>query len=438
MVKILQKKFILMAQAAVSVLLLVLVCAINGANCWITVRQTDQQLAMLADTEIHLNRPEPDTMDHTFETERFSETEPFQKDETKGSLLRPPMDKDLVMSLRFFTVRTDPNGRIIRKDISRISSVSDKEAQDYAEQVWKKKRTGGYLDQFKYTLVSFDVNTDGQPSEETVIIFLDVSRQFHSIWTVIVLSTGIAVVCWLCMLLFVILLSRKAIRPIARNIQKQKQFVTDAGHEIKTPLAIIQANIDAMELISGENKWSRNIRSQTVRLHGLMQNLLTLAKMDEENQQLPMRDFSFQELLQESIQPFYEAAALKGIRIEMDIRENTSIYANRDYMQRLLSILFDNAVKYTDCGGMVTVSLHQTEHKIILKVKNTCEQLPQADAGKLFDRFYRGDSARTQKHGGYGIGLSAAYAIVQAHKGDISAEYTDGNAVVFIIKIDRH
>ena len=104
----------------------------------------------------------------------------------------------------------------------------------------------------------------------------------------------------------------------------------------------------------------------------------------------------------------------------------------------LLSILFDNAVKYTDSDGSMIVSLKKTEHKVILKVKNTCSELPQQDAEKLFDRFYRGDSARTQKNGGYGIGLSAAYAIVKAHKGEISAAYADGNAIEFTVKIDGH
>ncbi len=431
MIRLLQKKFILTAQAAVSVLLLVLVCAINGANVWLTVRQMDQQLEMLADTELQIRRQETKTDTDTPLEERFGEPQPFLRNDKKGGLLRPPMDKDLAMSLRFFTVALDSNGQIIRSDISRISSVSEEEAWTYAQQALKNEQLTGYLDQLKYKILSPDTNT-------TTMIFLDVSKQFHSIWTIMILSTGIAAACWFCMLLFIVLLSRKAIRPIARNIQKQKQFVTDAGHEIKTPLAIIQANLDAMELISGENKWSRNIRSQTTRLHGLMQNLLTLAKMEEEFQQLPMNHFSFTELLQESIQPFYEAAALKNIIIDTEIRENTIIFANREYMQRLLSILFDNAVKYTDSGGMITVSLQKTERKVLLTVKNTCSELPQGDAEKLFDRFYRADSARTQKNGGYGIGLSAAYAIVKAHKGEISAAYPDENVIAFMVKLDVH
>ena len=449
MIRLLQKKFILTAQAAVSVLLLVLICAINGANIWVTVRQTDQQLEMLADTELQISRQETGTDGYTPGEERFSGPLPFPKNEKKGGLMRPPMDKDLAMSLRFFTVSLDHNGQIIRSDLSRISSVSETEAQTYAQLAVRKEQSSGYLEQFKYKVLSSGKTENKQNNkykqdneiiqdDETILLFLDVSGQFHSIWTILVLSAGIAAGCWLCMLLFVVLLSQKAIRPIARNIQKQKQFVTDAGHEIKTPLAIIQANLDAMELISGENKWSRNIRSQTVRLHGLMQNLLTLAKMEEDMQQLPMEHFSFSELLEESIQPFYEAATLKGILIETKICADTGIYANREYMQRLLSILFDNAVKYTDSDGSMIVSLKKTEHKVILKVKNTCSELPQQDAEKLFDRFYRGDSARTQKNGGYGIGLSAAYAIVKAHKGEISAAYADGNAIEFTVKIDGH
>ena len=132
------------------------------------------------------------------------------------------------------------------------------------------------------------------------------------------------------MLVLVILLSKKAIFPIAENIEKQKQFVTDAGHEIKTPLAIIMANTDAMELHNGENKWSRNIREQTIRLNGLMQNLLALAKMDEGGVKLPSSDILLSSLLEEILPSFYEPASLKEIIIQENIQPDIIVHGNRD------------------------------------------------------------------------------------------------------------
>lgn len=409
MIKTLQKKFIITAMAAVSVLLVVFICALNLTNCWLSSQQTDGQLRMLADHD----KPKPP--------------------ERKGSFLKPPMDEDTAMSLRYFTVTLNADDQVVRKDVSRISSVSEAEAEDYALSVVKKNKSIGYLSQFKYRITTSAAKET--EDEETTVLFLDVSGQIRSIGMVAALSVGAAILCWLGMLLLVIFLSRRAILPIAHNIRKQRQFVTDAGHEIKTPLAIIQANIDAMELINGENKWSRNIRSQTVRLNGLMQNLLTLAKMDEEALQLPKEDVTFSGLLADSVRSFEEAALCKQIRMETEIAPGIMLRGNRESLQRLLSILLDNAVKYTNDGGIIAVSLQAADKAAVLQVKNTCDKLPQGDAQKLFDRFYRGDSARTQKNGGYGIGLSAASAIVKAHQGHISAKYADGNTIIFTIKL---
>lgn len=450
MVKALQKKFIFTAMTAVSILLIVLIGGINIADCLIYARQTNEQLEMLIHTEKRMIKQERSS----FEQERFllPPTE-NKKDMEKRNIFNPPMDEDTAMSLRFFVLRLDEKDHIIHQDISRISSVSDEEAETYAKQALQKNKTNGYMNHFKYKMVDYYKTEHTESDIEKIIVFLEVSGQLRALLIVFVVSVSIAAICWLVMLVLVIGLSRRAIRPIAQNIQKQKQFVTDAGHEIKTPLAIIQANVDAMELINGENKWSRNIKSQTLRLSGLMQYLLTLAKMDEGNQELKMEDLSMDVLLQESLQPFYEAAELRGIIIETDIQSEITVFANREYMQRLFSILMDNAVKYTNSSGKIMVSLFQsnktdktdkidktnktnkTDKKTVLRVTNTCDELPFVDAEKLFDRFYRADSARTQKSGGYGIGLSAASAMVAAQKGTISAETIDEKTISFVVKI---
>lgn len=231
---------------------------------------------------------------------------------------------------------------------------------------------------------------------------------------------GAGIFGWLLMLLLVILLSKKTIAPVARSIEKQKQFVTNAGHEIKTPLAIILANTDAMELHNGENKWSKNIRAQTLRLSGLMQNLLMLAKMDESSAKLPMCSFDISTAAEDTVNAFTEPAALKGVMIEQDIQKGLNLNGNRDSIIQLMTVLLDNAVKYTESGGTIRAKLSGNDKNIALSIANTCEPIDHPE--KLFDRFYRGDSARTQKNGGYGIGLSVAQAIAELHKGTITAE----------------
>ena len=417
MIRIIQRRFIFTAMTAVTVLLAVLIGTLNAANAGITVRQMNRRLQMLADNERKLMR----NMGRDGEQ---AEDFPAGQEPKPGNFWNPPIDEDTAMSLRFFVVHIDADGGVLYTDISRISSVTAKEAQAYAQKAADKEKKTGYMGDFKYLSVTAE---DGV----TAFLFLDISGQAHTMLVVGILSAGVAVICWLGMLLLVVLLSRRAIRPIAQNMERQKQFVTDAGHELKTPLAIILTNLDAMELINGENKWSKNIRMQAKRLNGLMQNLLTLAKMDEAGAEVPMSDLVISQLAAETLQPFLEPAAWKGIRVESDIEPDVLLFANQEYMQRLLSILLDNAVKYANQNGWIAVSLHKSEKAVILQVKNTCAQLPEAAADKLFDRFYRGDSARTQKNGGYGIGLSAARALVEAQKGKISAKYENGDTVVF-------
>ena len=232
---------------------------------------------------------------------------------------------------------------------------------------------------------------------------------------VLALSLGVGLLCWLLMLLLVILLSRRAIYPIAQSIERQKQFVTNAGHEIKTPLAIIAANTEAMELYQGESKWSKNIHTQVQRLNTLMQQLLQLSRMEEGGTEKVAAEFSFSALLAEAIRPFQEPLALRGVVLTVDIQPDVQLYADKDAILQLISILLDNAVKYSKDGGQVVVLLQKTERHPVLQIKNTCVALPDTAPERLFDRFYRGDAARTQKNGGYGIGLSMAQAIVAAH-----------------------
>ncbi|MBU3874441.1 HAMP domain-containing histidine kinase [Faecalicatena sp. AGMB00832] len=411
MIRTLQKKFITTAMLAISILLLVLLGAINVGYYLVSGQQEKVLLDMLAKNE---GMPPHDM---------------GPQGKEKGTLFGPPMNEDTAMSARFFTVYMDSDGKIVRTDVSRISSVTEDEAREYAKDAASEKKDSGRMNGFRYRISQ---TRDGQG---TVFLFLDTSIQRRNFLLVLALSIFIGIICWGLMLLLVILLSKKAILPIAANMEKQKQFVTNAGHEIKTPLAIIMANTDAMELHQGESKWSRNIRNQTIRLNGLMQNLLTLSRMDEEVLRLHASEFSMSQLTEEMLHPFYESAALKQIEIRKEIQQDVMIRANKEHFTQLVSVLLDNAVKYTNEGGEIDVCLEKAEKRVVLRVKNTCEKLPEGEPEKLFDRFYRGDSARTQKSGGYGIGLSVAQAIVEAHKGTITAEYEDGNRIAFTVRI---
>ena len=440
MVKQLQKKFIISAMLAVTILLVVLIGGINVFNYLTTSGDNDRLMEMLCYSFETSTKWNADTTDNTQPPQSINGTQQNTTDASgnqnnpdfppQDNGTKPPddkknngfgrHDKNAVDSARYAAVAIDKNGNIISTDVTHISSLTEEEATAITEALKNTASGTGTYSGFQYRI------SETKRAEGKVIILLDNGMQISSFFTVLFISVGAGIFGWLMMLLLVILLSRKTIAPVARSIEKQKQFVTNAGHEIKTPLAIILANTDAMELHNGENKWSKNIRAQTLRLSGLMQNLLMLAKMDESSTKLPMCEFDISTAAEDTVGAFIEPAALKGIMIEQDIKKGIRLSGNRDSIVQLMTVLLDNAVKYTESGGVIRAELYGSEKNITLSIANTCEPIDHPE--KLFDRFYRGDSARTQKNGGYGIGLSVAQAIAELHKGSITAENVSASA----------
>ena len=281
-------------------------------------------------------------------------------------------------------------------------------------------------------------DTTGQ--NMTDIIFLDPRKEEVSCLRVFALSVGLGIVCLFGMYLFVRRLSHRAIEPIAESMEKQRQFITDAGHELKTPLAIILSNTEAMELYQGESKWSRNIRDQVGRLDGLTKNLLLLSRMEEYSENVARESLELGELAQKMTEPFREPLALRGITLRTEFFEKIQISANREQIDRLLSVLLENALKYTSDNGEVTVSLQRKndgrKSKAVLRVENTCTELPAVPPEALFERFRRGDEARTRKKGGYGIGLAVAKACAEANGGSIRAVYEEPDRICFEVLLD--
>lgn len=402
MKKVLRKKFIFFAMSAVTVLLVVLIGAINIFSWVVLDKQSDDVLHTIAQGNGTLMQSEP------------SDHGPFRR----------PMDMDTVKSARFFMACVDADGNVKDINLDQISSVTAEQVAQYVKRV---SDSNGKIDTFKYE--SKTLGTD------QLIFFLDISEQIQTFLMVFGISGMIALICWLLVLIFVILLSDRVIRPIMAGIEKQKQFITNAGHELKTPLTIIQSNNDASSLIYGETKYSRNIRQQTQRLNVLMTNLLTLARMDEEPK-LPTEAVDISELVQGLLPDYDDMLAQKSIGFTANIQPKLFMQVHSDSFVQMISVLLDNAVKYTPDGGSVQLTVCQNGGHIEITEENTCDMPSSYDTEPLFERFYRGDSARTQDNNvsGYGIGLSAARAIAESFGGTLKASYINGKAIRFIAR----
>lgn len=402
MTKTLKRRFIIFTMTAVTCLLLFIVLAINGLNWVMLERQSDAVLDILVES------------DGTFQKMDFNRPPRFSR----------PMDIDRMRSSRFFIVRSDANGNIMDVNTDQISSIDYETAKSYALTVLKEGKESGRVEGYKFAVK--------QAGPNRLTFFMDTSGQSESFYMVLLASSAIAALCWLILLIIVILLSGKVIRPVLVGMEKQKQFITNAGHEMKTPLAIIQSNNDTMALIHGENKYNVHIRTQTKRLNVLMSNLLTLAKLDEEIP-LPKGSVNISEVANELLPVYQEDAQARNLHFNVQIEPDITIQTNNDSFRQMLTILFDNALKYTPDNGYIYLSLTSNGRHIQIIEENTCDPSLEPDPERLFERFYRGDSARTQgkDSSGYGIGLSAARAICENFGGKLTAEYPSAESIRF-------
>ena len=262
MTKTLKRRFIMFTMTAVTCLLIFIVLAINSLNWMMLERQSDTVLETIVDA------------DGTFHKMDFDRPPPFSR----------PLDMDRMRASRFFIVRSDLSGNIIDVNIDQISAIDHETAKSYALEVMKADDTSGRVHGYKYAVKQLGPNK--------LTFFMDTSEQSESFRMVLFVSTAIAVLCWVILLIIVILLSGKVIRPVLVGMEKQKQFITNAGHEMKTPLAIIQSNNDTMVLIHGENKYNVHIRNQTKRLNVLIIFVAHPKKPQEKGKVPTMYDIS--------------------------------------------------------------------------------------------------------------------------------------------------
>ena len=265
-------------------------------------------------------------------------------------------------------------------------------------------------------------------------VFLDLTEEIMSDTRLIILLIIICLAGWILILLLVSFLSDKAIRPIGENLEQQKEFITNAGHEIKTPLAVIVSNVDVQELHTGKSKWLDNIRTQALRLSDLTKQMLILSRMEEGSSAVFVSTlFDASQLLLDTLKLFRESAALRGIQIRTDVTPRIEIYASEEQYRQLLELLFDNAVKYAKENGFISVVLKQERRDLILRVRNNCDSLPAADPDQLFERFFRADQSRSRQTGGSGIGLAVVRAIAQKNGGKVTAGYPEDDVIEFEI-----
>ena len=320
---------------------------------------------------------------------------------------------------RYFSVILDDQSTPLAVNTGRIASVNEEDATRYARSLQKIGVTdSGFLGVYRYRV---------QPVETgTMYLFLDCSSDLYNAIYMLILSLMIAGAALLLISMMVILLSKRAIRPIQESYDKQRKFITNAGHELKTPLAIIDSCTEVLEMTEGESKWTEGIHEQVGRLTTMTAELISMAKMAESDLELNKRDLDLSELCRETLEPFGLMAEEQGLGYVMDITPDIPFFGNEQTLKQLCSILADNAVKYAVPGTTIYMTLKKKGRRVHLSSDNVAEGIKKGNRNELFERFYRGDTSHSQEKKGYGIGLSMAETITELHNGRISANSEDG------------
>lgn len=387
MIHRLKRKFILLSMTSLLALLVVLVAGMNLINYRGVVEEADAILAVLAQ-----NRGDfPPPGDRPGLPPRFSPETPYES--------------------RFFSVTRDASGQTVDVDVRKIASVSREEAVSLAEAAWARGRSAGFLGEYRYAAAG------------SRITFLDCGRRLAAFRQFLLASVFMSALGFAIVLVVMIILSGRIIRPIAQVYEKQRQFITDAGHEIKTPLTIINANVDLLELELGPDDESlSDIKGQTSRLRSLTEDLVLLSRMEEGADKLLKLEFPLSEVVQEAASAFRAPAAGENKTLVCQIEPMLTLNGNDKSIRQLVSLLLDNALKYSPEGSEIRLTLKRQGRGARLSVSNPTDlSLDPAQLERIFDRFYRGDSSRNSETGGHGIGLSVARAIVAGHGGRIWA-----------------
>ena len=297
-----------------------------------------------------------------------------------------------------------------------ISEEAEISVQQYVQQAVAEKKTTGKIGSYKYS-IAYQEDGTGR------IILLDISIQLQALYHILTSSVFVGIILTVVLFLILIPVSGKVAEASVRNIEKQKQFITDAGHDLKTPVAIIRSNLEVMELLQGKSKWSENIQYQVSHLEHLIGQLVLMARLEETGEKVKQETINLSDLIRNEVSEYTPSMQQKEIACKLECQDGLVTLGNEKAIRQMLDLLLDNAVQYTLEGGTVLISAAAERKKIHLVFFNSVDQLPEVSPRELTDRFVRGNTARTQESGGSGIGLSSVRRIVEMHKGKIEISY---------------
>lgn len=409
MIHRLRRKFLILAFAAVVLILAGALGLINGITYMKMRSEVNTLLTAIVQNDGIMPSHQPGTSTESWlsDPEWYNDTPEFAH------------------QTRYFSVIMDESGKIRRLNLSNISAFNELQALEIARSLADQAQPQGL---FKNKRASYCYSVTPRTDGGKLVVVMDCTRDVGAVDAFMRYSLRFGLVCVLLYMLVLMFLSNYAIRPFVENVASQKRFITNAGHELKTPIAIISANAEALELISGKSQWTDNILFQVKRVTRLINELIMLAKMGEKNQrELKKETMDISHTFAEVVQSFTPVVEGEKKKLVTEIQPDILAETNPKYLYEIFTILLDNAAKYCDDGGTIRARL-ETHGKqgFRAQVSNDYKNGAGVDYSHFFERFYRGDESHNSKKAGYGIGLSMAEEATRLLGGKIQVEYKDG------------
>lgn len=327
---------------------------------------------------------------------------------------------------RYFSAFVDEtNGKVTQLNLTNISAFDQQEALEVIDKVLENQQKQGV---FKKERASYAFLVSPQPGGDYMVVVMDCTRDVAAVEAFMRYSVRFGLICVLLYILVLSFLCNFAIQPFVENMENQKRFITNAGHELKTPIAIISANAEAMELLNGKSQWTDNILMQVKRLTRLINELIMLAKMGEKSQSgLTLKDVDVSALFTDAVKAFSPLVEGEKKKLVLDIPPDIRALSEEKYLYEVFTILMDNAAKYCDDEGTIWAVLTRNgKHGFKAAVSNSYKEGEGVDYNHFFERFYRGDESHNSKKAGYGIGLSMAEEVMNLLGGQLKVTFDKG------------
>jgi len=407
MFKQLQKSFVKSAMLSFTAVLLVVLVAVNVVNYRQTVNQVDRLGTMLVNN------------DGTFPDAPEGGMAPKEHPEhgmPKGMEFR----KDDQMATRYAVVRV-ANGTVQSVDRTHLVSLDEEALKELGLRIAQGTSTKGWEGSLRYQVAKTDAGT--------MVVLVDANKETQQISRLMMVTGAVFVLCLAVVYVLVRLVSKRAIRPFVENVERQQQFIANASHEIKTPLAVLSANTDLLAMMGTEAKFVDSNKRQIKRLNSLVEQMLILSRYDEGEAATTKEEVDLVAVTKAIVEEILPVLNEKGLRVEFTGEAQTIITTNKSAMTELVRILLDNAMKYTVGEPVITIESKRTQ----LAIGNETEPMTKEQVSQIFDRFYRVDSSRNRTTGGSGLGLSIAQKIAETNDVQLTAELPSETQIRFVI-----